>query len=106
MKKNVNSIRNFVRVSTTEFTTSETNRYDFDINDVNSNVNGAYDAAEVNLLYWSVFVVVAVYAIDVIAVVDAVGDVAVGADAAVDLPLYSSSMGLNFERISFSLFAK
>lgn len=52
------------------------------------------------------FVVVAVYAIDVIGVVDAVDDVAVGVDAAVDLALCSSSMDLNFERISFSLFAK
>lgn len=51
--------------------------------------------------------VVVVFASDVIAVVDAadVADADVAA-AAVDLPLCSSSMGSNFVRISFSLFAK
>lgn len=55
------------------------------------------------------FVVAVVFVSDVIAVVDAAAADVADADvaaAAVDLPLCSSSMGSNFVRISFSLFAK
>lgn len=67
---------------------------------MNANANEAYGVnvlVAVNLLYLSVFVAVE-FVIDVFA-----ADVVVAAD---DLPLCSSSMGSNFERISSSLFAK
>lgn len=87
-------------------------RYGFDTNDVNVNVNVENDEdamVAVNLLYWLVFVAVAVVEFEMNVIdVDYVDAVAVVADAGAvaDLPLCLSSMGSDFEHISFSRVAK